>query len=88
MKAYYFKEEEIVDHELKLETEHFCYTRTETKMFEIRINDRDYKVGDTVNLNECQDGEETGRYLKVEITCITQYEQKDGYAVLGIKERW
>lgn len=28
----------------------------------------------------------TGRYIVVEITCVIDYEQKEGYVVLGTKE--
>lgn len=39
-------------HELKLRKEFFDYVRFGIKKFEIRKDDRDYKVGDTLVLKE------------------------------------
>lgn len=55
------------------------------KRFEIRENDRNYKKGDILRLNEYQDGQYTGDVHVAEITYITDYAQQDGYVVLGIK---
>ena len=57
------------------------------KNFEIRLNDRDYHVGDLVVLKEFDGGQYTGRELEPKvITYITSFEQKEGYVVfeLGI----
>ncbi|WP_413509706.1 DUF3850 domain-containing protein [Carnobacterium maltaromaticum] len=60
------------------------------KKFEIRKNDRDYKVGDILILKEyiSHDYRYTGYIFKVEITYMTDYAQQDGYVVLGIEEVW
>ncbi|MGR5862821.1 DUF3850 domain-containing protein [Bacillus pacificus] len=57
------------------------------KTFEIRKNDRDFHVGDTINLNEWDNErkEYTGRSIAIEILYITDYEQKEGYVVFSFK---
>lgn len=85
-------------HELKILPEYFEAVTSERKRFEIRKNDRDYKVGDQLILRECKvylkqelSGltnpafSYTGDSYKAEITYITDYMQKNGYVVLGIK---
>ena len=47
-------------HELKTLPEYFELVRTEVKNFEVRKNDRDFKVGDLLILKEWN-GEYTGR---------------------------
>lgn len=58
------------------------------KLFEIRLNDRDFRVGDVVNYT-CIDStiynEKISKKLYY-ITYITDFEQKDGYVVFGEKE--
>lgn len=54
------------------------------KTFEIRKNDRGFKVGDDLILNETHNHLLTGRLIKVKIIYMTDYEQKKGYVVLGI----
>lgn len=39
-------------HNLKIESKYFKQIKDNTKRYEIRLNDRDYKVGDTLKLNE------------------------------------
>lgn len=57
------------------------------KTFEIRKNDRDFHVGDTVILNEwdSEKRQYTGRSVNTEIMYITDYEQKDDYVVFSFK---
>lgn len=60
------------------------------KPFEVRRNDRDYQVGDTVVLHEWNPGSEryTGRKLDRRITYILaggQFGVEQGYVVLGLK---
>lgn len=74
-----------VKHELKIDPEYFVEVCLENKTFEIRKNDRDFKVDDLLILAEYSDGEYTGRGVLVGITYITDYAQQDNYVVLGIK---
>ena len=81
-------------HELKILPEFFEAVTSRRKQFEIRKNDRDYKVGDQLVLREIDYVHNenisdelfyTGDSYKAEITYITDYAQKDGYVVLGIR---
>lgn len=75
-------------HELKILPEYFKAQKAGKKNFEIRKNDRDYKVGDKLVLKEYDPKakEFTGQSFITEITFITDYQQKDGYVVLGTKD--
>lgn len=68
-------------HNLKIATQYIDRVIDGTKKFEIRKNDRSFKVGDTVVLNEVLGV----RSVRCKITYITDYEQKDNYVVFGIK---
>ena len=80
-------------HFLKIKEEYAKEKDLGNKMFEIRKNDKDFKVGDfvryivvnddgiiTENENECLENK------LFEITYITDYEQKRGFVVFGEKE--
>jgi len=76
-----------VMHELKTWPEYFAAIKSGTKTFEIRKNDRDFKVGDMLCLYEwCQ---ETQQYTKecviVEVTYITDFGQPEGHVVMAIR---
>lgn len=81
-------------HELKTRHKFFRSLWAGTKTFEIRNNDRDFTVDDEVELIEIQDtdlGTEhvpTGREIRGWITYLTDFEQKPGYVVFGIKESY
>ncbi|EOH1635176.1 DUF3850 domain-containing protein [Enterococcus faecalis] len=81
----YEVEKEQTIHELKILPEYFEAVVSGNKRFEIRKNDRNYKKGDILRLNEYQAGQYTGDVHVAEITYITDYAQQDGYVVLGIK---
>ncbi|WP_158125248.1 DUF3850 domain-containing protein [Vibrio fluvialis] len=66
-------------HNLKIKSEHLEAIISGVKTFEIRKNDRDFKVGDRVTLIE----EEGERYLTIRINYITSYAQQDGYVVFS-----
>lgn len=71
---------------LKIDSRFFNMQVDGSKRFEIRRNDRGYVVGDYLWLNECIAGAKTGRSVLVEVTCICDYEQKEGFVVLGTSE--
>ena len=58
------------------------------KNFEIRNNDRQFKVGDIVVLDEFDPNEQkfTGRGTSRVVTYITDFEQKPGYVVMALKD--
>lgn len=57
------------------------------KRFELRKNDRGFKVGDGLRLKEYTNGEETGRYIDADIVYMLEdfAGLTDGYCVLGIE---
>ncbi len=77
-------------HYLKIETGYYQAHENGTKTFEIRLNDRDYKLFDMVYLKEVVNGIPTGRELKgKKITYILrggQYGLEDGYCILQLGE--
>lgn len=77
-------------HELKIDQEYFKAVKDGKKKFEIRKNDRDYKVGDILVMLEYDKYYEafTGEKITVEISYLTGYAQQDGYLVLGIEGIW
>ena len=79
-------------HKLKILPEYYNAQIEGKKNFEIRKNDRNYQIGDWLLLKEYNPKIKkfTERKVMVEITYITDYQQKNGYVVLGtknIKER-
>ncbi len=74
-------------HELKCWPEYFQAVLDGVKMFEIRKNDRDFKVGDWLHLQEwCPKTQAyTGRSTKREVVYSTGWEQKPGYIVMGLR---
>ncbi|HAM2078072.1 TPA: DUF3850 domain-containing protein [Listeria monocytogenes] len=72
-------------HELKILSEYYWDIVEGRKTFEIRKNDRDFQVGDYLILKEFKREKHTRRWIALEVTYITDYEQKEGYVVMGIK---
>lgn len=76
-------------HELKTETKYFKLVWNGLKRFEIRLNDRNYKVLDMVKLNEWDTEKKdcTDRYIFGYISCIIdggQFGLDENYCVFGL----
>lgn len=79
-----------IDHYIKISTEFFEDVRSGKKPFELRFNDRDYRVGDTLLLEEYNSElcAYTRRLCVKLITYVledTKYMQ-EGYVALGLGE--
>lgn len=74
-------------HKLKILPQYFDAVVDGTKTFEIRKNDRDFKIGDILFLHEWNPANKqyTGQTMTKQICYITNYAQKYGYVVLGIQ---
>ena len=74
-------------HQIKLASMYYDDVVNGRKTFELRKNDRRYRVGDILEMREFKDGKETGRYIKAKITYMLEdYEGiKEGYCILGIR---
>ena len=64
-------------HKVKIKSEYLNSIIDGKKTFEIRKNDRGYRLGDRVRMS---DGD---RYLIVRIKYISDYEQKENYIVFA-----
>lgn len=79
----------MVEHYLKIVDPYFTDVKEGRKTFEIRNNDRDFTVGDIVNMRlfDYNEGKFIGNnVIKKKITYVTDYNQRDGYVVFGIGE--
>lgn len=78
-----------MEHSIYIQKQYFDKVLSKEKTFELRKNDRDYKIGDTLILKEIDDHDlNTGRKIKVEITYILNgpiYGLDDGFCVMAIK---
>lgn len=72
-------------HQLKIAPEFYEAVITGKKKFEIRKNDRDFKVGDAFVLREYKNHSYTGKYVLGTISYITDYEQKEGFVVFSFQ---
>lgn len=75
-------------HYLKILPEYYIAVEKGVKTFEIRFNDRNYKVGDILHLQEFCGGEYTSRELTKEVCYMIDNPEycKEGFVVLGIKD--
>ncbi|WP_445506719.1 ASCH/PUA domain-containing protein [Niallia sp. 03190] len=75
-----------VKHKLKIQPEFFEEVCTGIKSFEIRRNDRDFRVGDILLLQEYIPETEkyTGRVIDRKVTYITNYAQRSDYVVMAM----
>ena len=78
-----------MQHELKILRKYFVKVTLQKKKFELRKDDRDYKIGDTLILKEWNGEEYTGNYATRIITYILrdcpEYGLKKGYVILSIE---
>lgn len=76
-----------VEHELKVWPEFYGPAHDGVKPFEIRKNDRDYRIGDILVLREFDPATAcyTGNSLRRVVTYVTDFGQVDGMVVLGIR---
>lgn len=74
-------------HELKIAPEYFKKVVSKEKTFECRYNDRNYQVGDILNLNEYYNQTYTGRSISVKVTYILEKFKglKENFVILSIK---
>ena len=76
-------------HELKILPKWYENVESNKKNFEIRRNDRDFKVGNTLVLQEYEEGSYTGRQITRKIQYIYQgngdYGLSEGYCILGLE---
>lgn len=74
-------------HYLKTETQYYQKVEKGIKTFELRKNDRDFKVGDVLHLEETINGEYTGRKWKpLEIRYILHgpaYGLAEGWCIMN-----
>lgn len=82
-------------HELKLLTAYFQDVWDNKKRFELRKDDRGYKVGDLLALREFDGEKYTGAAIVVRVTHILrncpEYGLADGYCIMSISHsllRW
>ena len=76
-------------HRLKLAKMFFGAVDTGKKSFELQKNDRNYQIGDILELHEMSDGEETGRVTEKQVIYILEGFKglEEGYCILGLKEK-
>lgn len=77
-------------HHLKTLSEFFSDVKSGNKTFEVRQNDRNFQVGDTLILDEFNTDKQivTGAWVPKEITYILDDPRycKEGFVILGIKD--
>lgn len=73
-------------HDVKLAAMYYDDVISGRKPFELRKNDRDYRVGEILREHECIDGEETGRIIVADIIYLLEDYTglQEGYCILGI----
>lgn len=74
-------------HYIRLATQYFDDVAAGIKTFELRKNDRDYKTGDILEMNEFKEGRNTGRVIRCRVVyMLDDYTGlTDGYCILGTK---
>lgn len=76
-------------HRLKIAKMFFNAVDTGKKSFELQKNDRNYQIGDVLELHEMSDGEETGRVTEKQVIYILEGFKglEEGYCILGLEEK-
>ena len=77
----------ITTHYIKLAAMYFEDKASGIKPFELRKNDRNYKIGDILEEMEFKDGRNTGRTIREEVTYILEDYTglEDGYCIMGTR---
>lgn len=72
-------------HQIRLSSQYFDDVCSGKKSFEFRKNDRNYKVGDILEMTEFKDGKNTGRMVRVIVTYFLDgfTGMEDDYCILG-----
>lgn len=75
-------------HYLKILPEYYSEVALHNKRFELRRDDRDYRVGDLIYLQEWKNGSYTGREtgayrIKYILRNCPEYGLKEGYCILS-----
>lgn len=75
-------------HDLKVVVPYFGYLQKGLKDFEVRFDDRDFLVDDTLNLQEYKYDEATGECVQKRIKYILRRFKglQVGYVVLGLED--
>lgn len=81
------RKQESKFHQIEIEARYFGDVCAGRKAFELRKNDRGYRVGDTLEMLEYKDGKYTERAVRAEITFVLEGHTglKEGYCILGIE---
>ena len=76
-----------IHRDLKICPKYYRDIESNGKRFEVRFNDRDFKVGDILYLCEWAGGEYTGRKIICEVKYILDNPDycKEGYVIMQIK---
>ena len=73
-------------HDIKCQTEFFEKVWSGVKTFEVRLNDRNYQVGDELCLREIRKDLYTGRMVKATITDVYTGEYcREGYCLISFR---
>lgn len=78
-----------MEHKLKIVSTFYKAILQDKKTFEVRKDDRPFKEGDTLLLQEISELGYTGREMTVDVTYILRDNDyvKDGYCIMSIKKR-
>ena len=75
-----------MEHAIKIKTEYLLRIISKEKTFEVRLNDRDYQVGDILHFEEIREDDLCKDYShRRKITYVHNgLGMKEGYVVLGL----